>query len=566
MTPQLKIWASNKATSKNLTSKSMTLPISKLLQASLMVCALTLAPGCPGDAPAPTPTPTPTNSTPPAPKKPEPTGTETTCGDKICAPEKELLSCPKDCVEQWTPKMDFVTVWNSGKDGSLSILTGEGEFLYQVDWDNDGVFDQKGITGPTSHKYPKAGTYTVRIRGTFPHMCSTLDDSCARSKPIPKQHLLEVKQWGSIQWRSMARMFSKQVKLVALPTSAPDLSQVQDMSHMFNTVYDFNQPLGTWDTSNVTTMQAMFNDAAMFNQDLSTWDTSNVTNMSQMFLGTEEFDQDISGWNTSNVTNMSEMFSGNWKFNQPINTWDTSHVTDMSSMFSGTQKFNQPLGKWNTSNVTSMKRMFNGTRVFNQKIGGWDTANVTDMSGMFFHAIGFNQPLETWNTSKVTSMKRMFYRAEKFNRPLAKWNTSKVTTMTQMFDMTEKFNQPLGKWNTSKVTDMSDMFYEAYAFNQSLGDWNLSNIKPSKMPPMMANQLRGSMKQPGGNSLMGFFSALKMTTAHYDATLRGWAANKATPKGLTLTTDLHYCKSNGARKKLIKQLGWTIKDKGTKCP
>ena len=38
----------------------------------------------------------------------------------------------------------------------------------------------------------------------------------------------------------------------------------------------FNQPLGNWDVSNVTDMSGMFNDANLFNQPLSNWNVSNV--------------------------------------------------------------------------------------------------------------------------------------------------------------------------------------------------------------------------------------------------------------------------------------------------
>jgi surface protein len=48
------------------------------------------------------------------------------------------------------------------------------------------------------------------------------------------------------------------------------------MQAMFFNGY-FNQPIGNWNISNVADMTYMFQNAYTFNQDLSSWDMSNVT-------------------------------------------------------------------------------------------------------------------------------------------------------------------------------------------------------------------------------------------------------------------------------------------------
>ena len=45
-----------------------------------------------------------------------------------------------------------------------------------------------------------------------------------------------------------------------------------------------------------------------FNEDISKWNVSNVTDMSHMFEGANQFNQSINKWNVSNVINMSGMF------------------------------------------------------------------------------------------------------------------------------------------------------------------------------------------------------------------------------------------------------------------
>ena len=48
--------------------------------------------------------------------------------------------------------------------------------------------------------------------------------------------------------------------------------------------------------------------ASSFNKIFSNWDVSNVTDMSLIFNDAKEFNKDISKWNVSNVTDMSSMF------------------------------------------------------------------------------------------------------------------------------------------------------------------------------------------------------------------------------------------------------------------
>ena len=69
---------------------------------------------------------------------------------------------------------------------------------------------------------------------------------------------------------------------------------------MFSTD-SFNQDISSWDVSNLTDMSLMFNSGISFNQDISNWNASNVTDMSYMFFGTDVFNQDLSSWDVSNV-------------------------------------------------------------------------------------------------------------------------------------------------------------------------------------------------------------------------------------------------------------------------
>ena len=67
---------------------------------------------------------------------------------------------------------EFVTTWktdNPGVSNSTSITiptTGTG-YNYDVDWDNDGIFDQTGLTGSVNHNFGTAGTKQFVSKGRF---------------------------------------------------------------------------------------------------------------------------------------------------------------------------------------------------------------------------------------------------------------------------------------------------------------------------------------------------------------------------------------------------------------
>lgn len=157
-----------------------------------------------------------------------------------------------------------------------------------------------------------------------------------------RNRLVDVEQWGSVAWASMATAFYGCANLNITATAVPNLSAVTSMASMFRFCSSLNSPanIGSWNTSAVTSMGGMFQSASSFNQNISTWNTAIVSNMANMFFGATAFNQNLGSWNTSLVTSMAGMFFGATAFNQNIGSWNTSGVTDMSAMFSGATAFN----------------------------------------------------------------------------------------------------------------------------------------------------------------------------------------------------------------------------------
>ncbi|HIP47408.1 MAG TPA: BspA family leucine-rich repeat surface protein, partial [Lutibacter sp.] len=313
----------------------------------------------------------------------------------------------------------------SSSDTEFTIPTYSGAtYNYDVDWNNDGIFDQFGLTGNVTHNFNTSGIYTIRIRGVFPIIYFYGGGD--------RRKILSVDQWGNQIWTSMAGAFAGCKNLHVNASDAPDLSVVSDMSFMFTGADVMNENINHWDVSNVQNMGALFSSADRFNQPLNNWNVSNVTHMQSMFSATA-FNQNINNWDVSNVQNMYTMFSDARSFNQPLNNWVTSNVIDMSGMFQSAYKFNQPIDDWDTSNVVDMSFLFSVAKEFNQPLNNWDVSNVTRMNYMFQVNRVFNQPLDNWDVGNVQRFDSMFLSSISFDQNIGDWNISNLTNATYMF-------------------------------------------------------------------------------------------------------------------------------------
>jgi len=367
---------------------------------------------------------------------------------------------------------EFSSLWNTSNTDTGTSAINEIEiptnpaytYNYNVDW-GDGQTDT-GVTGDITHTYATPNTYTITIDGTFP--------SIYFNDQGDKLKIIEILNWGNIQWQTMENAFYGCENLNFDAIGAPDLSQVTTLKNMFKNAASFNGIINHWNVSTITDLSGLFYGATTFNRPLDLWNTGSVTDMSETFFRTSSFNEPLDNWNTAQVTNMSKMFYSASAFNQSINGWEVSNVRDMSYMFYKTT-FNLPLSSWLVNNVTDMSYMF-GDADFNQPIEIWNVSNVEDMSYMFYKNTGFNQPLNSWIVSNVTDMSHMFDGCTRFNQPINDWDVSNVTNMSFMFRDNRYFNQPLNSWIVTAVTDMESMFDGATQFNENITTWDVSNV------------------------------------------------------------------------------------------
>ena len=84
-------------------------------------------------------------------------------------------------------------------------------------------------------------------------------------------------------------------------SSLTNTIKCDDFSYIFNELAEVKYIIGLedWDVSNVENMSGMFEECENFNCDLSKWDVSNVENMLDMFRDCIKFNCDLSKWNVS---------------------------------------------------------------------------------------------------------------------------------------------------------------------------------------------------------------------------------------------------------------------------
>ncbi|MFA8300057.1 MAG: BspA family leucine-rich repeat surface protein [Hyphomicrobiales bacterium] len=483
----------------------------------------------------------------------------------------------------------FITKWKTNiiteSENHITIPTNpDYEYLYDVDWNGDGSFEDTNVEGDIKHIYDAPGEYTVVIKGTFPaiYFNSNID--------YPK--IIEIVQWGDIQWETMERAFASCMNLEVTATDAPNLSNVTSLEKMFygaatfnssinhwnidnitnlNSTFEgaskFNQDLNNWNVGNVTSMSFTFSaasafngdisnwdltsvttidhileNAESFNGDISNWDVSNITNMKKALYGTKSFTGDVSDWDVSNVTNMIATFARAYIWNGDISDWNVSNVTNMAYMFWYTHKFKGDISDWNVSNVTSTEGMFGSVEEFNCDLNKWDVSNITNMSFMFANAYAFNHDLNSWNVSKVTNFESLFYGAKSFNGKINNWDVSNGTSMSQMFWYAEAFNQNISDWDVSNITDMSEMFSGATAWKGDVSDWNVSKV----------------------NNMTRMFNGISLETTIYNKLLSNWSKLEL-QRNVTFDAGSSIYSGKDAeigKNILIEDFLWTITDGG----
>ena len=206
-----------------------------------------------------------------------------------------------------------LTVAYTGSVVGFSVSAVDEDIV--IDW-GDGSTSTIAAGGSASiqRHYSSNGNYDIEITGKG-HLKFG-------SNSATRNNWTDIKHWGTLFVpTSCNKMFEGCTNIgtiTATDAADFDLSNVTDMSVMFEDATNFNGDISGFNTSNVTNMADMFAFATSFNIDISSWDVGSVTDMRFIFYNATSFNQDLSGWDTSSVT-------VSWDFDQGANAWQSNY-------------------------------------------------------------------------------------------------------------------------------------------------------------------------------------------------------------------------------------------------
>lgn len=143
----------------------------------------------------------------------------------------------------------------------LNLTQPNINYLVDIDWNDDGLFDTLGVSNSITHDYITSGLYTIRLKGQFPK----LQLGNYKTNVSDRSKLISVDQWGNQTWSDVSLMFINCDSMLTTPLDTPDFSQIWALGSMFAGAKKFNGTVNHWDVSTVTTTNVMFYGAESFN-------------------------------------------------------------------------------------------------------------------------------------------------------------------------------------------------------------------------------------------------------------------------------------------------------------
>lgn len=200
---------------------------------------------------------------------------------------------------------EFITLWKPGTSQQIHF-PGRGT-NFNVSWEEVGYAQHNGIlNNVTSTREfilnfgtpmnPVAGNATYRVKvsngeGNFNQIRFFDSTITPLYNSADMNKILEVAQWGNIQWISFESAFVLCNNMNVTATDSPNLSLVtstQDMFYICSSLVG-NSSFNNWDTSSITNMNSMFSAAPLFNASIGNWNVSNVVDFYAMFDAASSF-------------------------------------------------------------------------------------------------------------------------------------------------------------------------------------------------------------------------------------------------------------------------------------
>jgi surface protein len=385
----------------------------------------------------------------------------------------------------------FISTWktdNAGVTASNQIrIPTDGGLTYNctVDW-GDGTTSTYNGFGPTmTHTYGIAGTYTVKISGTFPVI--KFAGGGDRLK------ILDITNWGNIQWKGFFMSFQDCSNLKITAQDTPDFSQVTTFYGCFTRTAMTSFSFKNTNLSSCTDFRYAFNQCPVTSVNFTgaILNTSSNVSMYMMFYQAPNITT-LTGFNTLNTSKVTDMtqFAGTSKLASiDMSGMDFSSCISFSSAFSYAQLTNVNVTNMilNTTNSVSLSQMFGDNKI--TTLTGFKTLNtskVTSMYGIFMSSLKMTSSLDFsgMDFSSCTNFGYMFYAGLISSVNVSNWvlnTTSNFSMMWMFYGCYSLTNLPgISTWNISKVSDMSQFVYYATLdtteYSNALIYWSTLNL------------------------------------------------------------------------------------------
>jgi hypothetical protein len=222
-----------------------------------------------------------------------------------------------DTTKAGTPSNQFQF---TGAVGDYDVVAKQNDIVV-------ATFDD--LSGAETITLPSSGIYVLEVKSKEVNGFNRINFNYGGDK----LKITDIKQWGNIIWSSFNDAFRGCSNMLTTATDAPNLSNVTNMSLMFQDASSANPDTSNWNVSNVTNIADMFKSATSANPDVSNWDVSNVNLMNGVFVLATLANPNVTNWDVSSATLMGYMFYGASIANPDTSNWDVSSVTNMTKVF-----------------------------------------------------------------------------------------------------------------------------------------------------------------------------------------------------------------------------------------
>ena len=155
-------------------------------------------------------------------------------------------------------------------------------FDYDVDWGDTNT--DTNVTGSIVHTYDAPGEYDVKISGVFPNIYFF--------NRFDRFKVLELKNWGNIQWETMLNAFQGCSNMEITATDVGDFTQVNNFKSAFQNCSSITSIAGSsnWINSNCTDVYlAFYGCSSMTSIETTNWDHSGCTSLTGFFQDCTSF-------------------------------------------------------------------------------------------------------------------------------------------------------------------------------------------------------------------------------------------------------------------------------------